>query len=562
MKCRPKFYLIPVCSLFALITLAASGTAQTSLGASQSDPNVSASVIKAHMAFLADDSLEGREAGTRGEVIAAQYIATQFETLGLLQAGAKQSFFQTVPLRSARLDTSDFEFTVKSPFGDKSFKNGDEIVVFANLQKETISNEAGVIFAGHGIVAPELGIDDYKGLDAKGKIVAVLGGPPSFLPAAEAAHFGSTAQQRLTAAKHGAIGVIVIWTPILENSFPFDRLRSQFSSASLTWVGPDGKANIAAPEIQVRAFVRGNAAQALFQGAEQTAAQVIVAGEAGPVQGFALRTSLKLSLLTEHNDGQHSRNVAALLKGSDPVLADEIIVLTAHYDHVGICAPKEEDKICNGALDNALGVALMLDVARMLSAQQQTPARSILFLAVGAEEKGLLGSDYFAAFPTVPIKSIIANINLDGGLPYYEFSDVIAFGAEQSQMGDRLASAVAKIGLSVAPDPFPELGIFTRSDQYSFVKRGIPALFLYNGFHDQNGDNLGQELWNTAFAKHYHRPSDDLSLPINYQVTAKYADVFRLVTLEVANARLRPLWYGNSVFKKQFAPEAPLANRD
>ncbi|QTD56088.1 M28 family metallopeptidase [Parasphingorhabdus cellanae] len=521
----------------------------------------SSATIKAHMAFLADDLLEGREAGTAGEARSALYIATQLQALGLQPAGEDGGFLQDVPLRSARLDQSKFEFSIQTNGTEQSFENGSDVAVSASFASTDLSAAGDVVFAGHGIIAPELGIDDYAGLDVNGKVVAVIGGPPTFLPSEAAAHFGSSNQKRLMAEARGAIGVLIIWTPALEKRYPFDLWKTGFASWNMTWSDAAGTSHIQAPDIILRAFVRGEATDAIFSGAPITAAQAIAKSETGPVKGFVSQAQVKLSLTTRHDDTRQSANVAALLPGSDPVLSKEIIVLTAHYDHVGICAPDEADKICNGALDNALGTALMLDVARALTEQETPPARSILFLAVGAEEKGLLGSDYFAASPTVQRDQIIANINLDGGAPFYDFSDVIAFGAEQSQMGEQLQSAIAPIGLTLAPDPFPEQGIFTRSDQYSFVKRGIPALFLYNGFTGMDGQNKGQDIWNWFFAEHYHEPSDDLSLPIDYTVSAKFSNVFRLLTLEVANAPSRPLWYDDSVFGQRFAADQPKAQR-
>jgi Zn-dependent M28 family amino/carboxypeptidase len=250
-----------------------------------------------------------------------------------------------------------------------------------------------------------------------------------------------------------------------------------------------------------------------------------------------------------------------LLPGSDPALADEVVVLTAHHDHIGIGTPVKGDAIYNGALDNAVGVSMLIEVAQAIAAAPQRPRRSILFVAVGAEEKGLIGSDYFAEYPTVARESMVANINLDGAFPFYDFRDIIAFGAEQSQLGERLAAAAGEIGLTVAADPFPEEGIFTRSDQYSFVKRGVPAVFLYNGFTNLEGRNVGRAVWDDVLARIVHEPGDDLSQPIDYRMVAKFADTFRRLTLVTANAPERPLWYRDSVFAKRFAPGVPTAER-
>ncbi|MEO0499945.1 MAG: M28 family peptidase, partial [Pseudomonadota bacterium] len=203
----------------------------------------------------------------------------------------------------------------------------------------------------------------------------------------------------------------------------------------------------------------------------------------------------------------------------------------------------------------------MMDVARRMATAERPPARSVLFLAVGAEEKGLLGSEYFARAPTLGDRRIVANVNMDGAFPFYDFSDVIAFGAVQSDMGEMLADAIRPLGMTVAPDPFPEQGIFTRSDQYSFVKRGVPALFLYNGFTDTDGRNVGRAVWDTFLAKHYHQPSDDLDLPIRYDVAARLADVFRRTVRTVADAPEAPRWYEDSLFGQRFVPDAPKAAR-
>lgn len=514
------------------------------------DRVISTRTIRAHMAYLADDHLEGREAGSRGEALAALYIATDFARLGLLPMGDDGGFIQRVPLRSAYLDPASVRTQILTDGVPTGFENGDGVLVGPNLMNTAIDVTAPAVFVGHGVHAPEFGLTDYAGVDVAGKIAVVLGGPPAFLPPAEAAHFGSTAVKQRMAADAGAIGLIRLWTPANEAQIAFDLLRTFIARPSMTWVGPDGNAGDTAPEIRLRMTVQGTGAEALFAGAPLSAEAAISAGRDGPVAGFPLATTVSSRLTTRLDDGLSSANVAGFIQGTDPDLKDEVIVVTAHYDHVGLCKPEGvDDRICNGALDNALGTAAMMDVARRLSESGTPPRRSVLFLAVGAEEKGLLGSDYFAHHPTLGDRRIVANINMDGGLPFYDFSDVIAFGAEQSTLGETLARAVAPMGLAVGPDPFPELGIFTRSDQYSFVRQGVPALFLYNGFSDLAGDNVGLTLWNETLARHYHQPTDDLSLPIDYAVAAKYAEVFYRVTREAADAHAAPQWNANSMFR-------------
>ncbi|MEP1231650.1 MAG: M20/M25/M40 family metallo-hydrolase [Litorimonas sp.] len=541
-------------ALFCFLTVSCSPVERT---LDQSNLTLrSPSVIKSHMAFLADDALEGRGIATRGEELAALYIATEFAKLEL-EHGAGDSFIQPVPLRATKIDLQHTVFEVEGDGQRMSFRNGDDIVIYGDDKRPIVNIKGDLVFAGHGIDAPELGMSDYDNLDVSGKIAVVLGGPPSFLPAAEAAHFGRSLEKQKAAARHGAIGVVRIYTPEQDAWFPFVNFRQFMESSTFSW-RESAKEN-QVDQSSIPTFrLNVNSSKGLFSKAERTVDEVIEEGRSGAVKGFPLHNKASLHLVSTHDDALSSGNVAGLLEGSDPLLKEEVVVVTAHYDHVGICRPESvKDRICNGAIDNAFGVAAMLDVARQLSQSDQRPKRSILFLAVGAEEEGLLGSSYFVNHPTISQDKIIANINMDGGLPFYDFSDVIAFGGEQSEMGDWLAKAITPMGLSVASDPFPEESLFTRSDQYSFVKKGIPALFLYNGFSNLEGENVGREVWDDITSNHYHSPSDDLHLPIDYTVAAKYAEVFKRLLLETANAPARPLWYQDSVFGKRFAPDAP-----
>lgn len=520
---------------------------------------IDAAAVKADMAFLADDLLEGREAGTRGDALAQLYISSRFHAIGLAPAGDPGSYLQRFRARATRLVADSVDFRVAGPAGEQSFANGGDVALFGDPLEADQRIEAPLVFAGYGIVAPERGIDDYRGLDVRGKVVAVLGGPPAFLPAAEAAYHGSADEQRRVAAARGAIGVIQLWTPALEQRFPFDGLAALLGRVDLSWIGPDGRPSVAAPGVRLRAFSRGAATEALFEGAPRDFAGLLAEARRRSPRGFPLPTRVALARRSHHDDRLASANVAGLLPGSDPALRGELVVVTAHYDHIGIGAPVNGDAIHNGALDNAAGTALLIELARRLAAMPERPRRSILFLAVGAEEKGLIGSDYFATHPTLPAE-MVANVNIDGAIPYYDFSDVIAFGAEQSQLAELLAAAAGELGLAVAPDPFPEEGLFTRSDQYSFVRAGVPSLFLFMGFTGMDGRAVGRAAWDEAIAR-AHTPADDLAQPIDYDVLAKLGEVARRLVLATANADERPLWYADSLFAARFAPAAPTARR-
>ena len=548
-------------AVLALVAQAAWAQAR-SAPVAKGDPAiaVNAAALKAHMGFLADDLLEGREAGTRADALAQLYIRTRFEAAGLEPAGDPGSYLQRVRVRATTLVRDSVDFRIAGRDGGRRFANGEDIALFGDPLEADQRVEAPVVFAGYGIVAPERSIDDYRGLDVRGKIVAVMGGPPAFLPASEAAYYGSADQQRRSAEANGAIGVIQLWTPALEQRFPFDGLAAILGRVDLNWIGPDGRPSVVAPGVRLRASIRGAATEALFAGAPRDFASLVAEARQGSPRGFPLATQVLLVRRSRHDDRLTTANVAGLLPGSDPALRSEVVVVSAHYDHIGIGAPVDGDAIYNGALDNAAGTAILIELARELAAMPGRPRRSILFLAAGAEEKGLIGSHYFAAHPTLPAGRLVANVNVDGAIPYYDFGDVIAFGAEQSQLAERLAAAAGQLGLTVAPDPFPEEGIFTRSDQYSFVRRGIPSLFLFMGFTDTEGRSVGRPVWDEAIAR-AHTPADDLAQPIDYAVLAKLGDVARRLVLTTANTPERPLWYSDSLFGQRFAPGEPTAPR-
>jgi Zn-dependent M28 family amino/carboxypeptidase len=307
--------------------------------------------------------------------------------------------------------------------------------------------------------------------------------------------------------------------------------------------------------------VRGSAADALFDGAPRSLASVLEETKLRSPKGFPLTARVSFQRRSNHSDKGTTVNVAGLLRGSDKSLAHETVVLTAHHDHIGIGTPVNGDAIYNGAGDNALGTGALIEVARTIVETKAKPARSILFLAVGGEEKGLVGSDYYAAHPTVQRQDLVANINIDGALPFYDFSDVLGFGVEHSELCGQLADAAGELGLALAPDPFPEQSMFTRSDQYSFARRGIPSVFLFTGFTSMTGENVGKALWNKLGETLVHQPSDDLSQPWDYDVIAKFADVARRFALKLAAASERPRWYEDSVFAGLFAAQEPRAKR-
>ncbi|UAL09612.1 M20/M25/M40 family metallo-hydrolase [Caulobacter segnis] len=516
----------------------------------------SAETIKAHMTFLADDAMEGREAGTRGYDIAANYVAAQYALLGLKPAGDKTaagvSYLQRVPLIAYR-PAGDGAVTLTGADGQAmALKYGEDYLPSPQAQAADVAVDAPLVFVGYGVVDPSRGRDDYAGLDVKGKIVVVLTGAPTAIQTEERAHFSNPNTKRAEAAKRGAIGVITMPTTSGEKRRPFARGLAGMQEWRVVWRNAQDVGAIRAPSAPALATVSLAGAEKLFAGAATPLASVLAQAEtpAGAVKGFALPAKASIALKTQI-EKRESSNVVGLIEGSDPTLKAQTIILSAHLDHIGIKenAKPGEDRVNNGALDNASGIATLLEVARGFKNTKVRPKRSIILLAVTAEEKGLVGSDYFANNPTINKADIAADVNLDMPVLLYPFTDVIAFGSDRSTVGEAVKHAAGRVGVALSGDPLPEEGLFTRSDHYRFVEQGVPSVFLMTGF--QNG---GEKAFTTFLKTNYHHPGDDLNQPIDYQAAAKFALVNYEIARELANAPARPVWKKGDFFGNTFAP--------
>lgn len=517
-------------------------------------PTTTAEALHAHISFLSDDLLQGRLPGTPGYDIAARYVASHFETLGLRPAGDDGTFFQQVPLRETVRDPSGGAITIRNASGTHRLTPRDDFVVATEPSRSESVVTAPVVFVGYGIEAPAFGINDYEGLDVDGRIVLALFGAPGDLPGEERAHYGGGATKSQTAARQGAVGLLLVHTLAFEKMFPYERLVTLADRSSMTWMQGEDNPYDPAPEINVGGVLNAASAGLLFEGAERSFEDVRAeADEAGAVPaGFALPAEITMSQRSTHRDLKSS-NVVAMIEGSDPELRDEYIVFTAHLDHDGVGPEVDGDTIYNGAVDNASGTAVIMELARAFAQAENPPRRSLLFVAVTAEEKGLLGAEYFAQNPTVPKENIIANINVDGGLFFYDFADVLVYGNSHSSLGENVERAAAAMGLTVGEDPFPEQGFFVRSDHYRFVQQGIPAVFPLVGLTAAEEGEDGLAYFTGYLSNHYHQPSDDMEQPWDFDVGAKFVQFVATLTRDIDNADQRPSWNEGDFFGDLYA---------
>ncbi|MCR5870335.1 M28 family metallopeptidase [Sphingomonas sp. J344] len=492
--------------------------------------------------FLASDAMKGRDAGSPEYDIAAQYVAAQYYAAGLRPAGDNGSYLQSVPLLSFR-PADKGTLTVTRGGTPVTLEFGKDYIPGGDPERLSTVIDAGVVFAGYGIVAPHLKRDDYKGVDAKGKIVAILSGAPGGFDGEERAHFGSNANKAVIAAKLGAAGVIVIETP--GSRRPFAQLADHWQEWRMTWADAKGNGHLPAKGTPSLAVISIAGAAKLF-GDDKGWAAAIKAVEANKPQlkAFAARATLAAALKTERKMVMSS-NVAGIIPGSDPALKDEVVVLSAHLDHVGVGrADAKGDTIYNGAMDNAMGIASLIEEAKRFRDSGKAPRRSVMFLAVTAEEKGLIGADYFAHNPTVPKDKIVANVNLDMPVITYKFEDMIAFGAARSTLGETVARATASVGVGVGTDPMPEQGFFVRSDHYRFVQQGVPSVFLWPGMA-----GVGKEAFERFLTNRYHKPSDEITNPeIMWDQGVRFIEANYVIAREIADADQRPAWKKGDFF--------------
>ena len=513
---------------------------------------ISATAFRTHMELLASDAMQGREAGTAGYVQAARYVADQFAAAGLEPMG-EHGFLQPVPLLTSRIVPDGTTLTLHCAGKEESFRFGEEFVCGGSFAAREEVVSAPLHFVGYGIQAPEYAHDDYADADVSGKIIVVLSGAPPHFATDQRAFYSSMAIKRALAVERGAVGILIVRTPPDQRRTPWERVLSGVGSAQMLWSQADGTPNEGFPSLKGEGTLSEGGAARLFRLCGQELTALIARHEAGSTGGFSLACAATLRRASIRG-ATSSPNVLGLLRGSDPTLAGETILLTAHLDHLGVRRAADGDSIHNGAYDNAAGVATIIEVAR--AAAIGAPRRSFLFAALTAEEKGLQGSSYLSHHLPVPIERVVANINID--MPYLGFpiADIEGLGVEHSTLHASLSRATERLGLALTPDPRPEQVRFIRSDQFSFVKLGIPALNLKPGSRSSDAAIDGTKALDAFLQDHYHRASDDLSLAFSPEAAERFVEVALAFGLIVANEVAAPRWNEGDFFGQRFGRDS------
>ena len=504
--------------------------------------------IEAHMRYLSDDKLAGRKPGTQGYELAAQYVEKQFKTLGFKPHGQNGTFRQAVPLRKGQVREEASSLVLIQDGKELPLIYGKNFILSPNFGRASSDVSAPIVFVGFGVSAPELGYDDYADIDVRGKIVACFNGAPSTFPSNQRAYSSSAKQE--VAAAHGALGLVTFSLPTdvsarVEANAPRNR------QAIYRWTDSQGRAQRTFPQLGVIASLGDSTTRSLFTKAPKTFEQSRLDANQNKSQAFPMNVSLRAHTQTELSDGLVGENIVGLLPGSDPKLKDEYVVYVSHLDHLGIGRPVKGDSIYNGAHDNASGVAINLEAARLFASLPKSPRRSILFVAVTGEEMGLLGSDYFASNPTVPKDKIVANLCLDMPFFFHPLLDIVPYGSEHSTMNVAVESAAKFVGVKIAKDPIPEQAVFMRSDHFSFVRQGIPAIYIKSGSttgDDRNGTKLNLD-WRATI---YHSPQDDMNQPFDWNAAARHVQLQFLIGYLTAESDTRPVWNTGDFFGTKF----------
>jgi Peptidase family M28 len=511
-----------------------------------------------HVEYLADDSLQGREAGSEGYRKAAQYVAGKMETFGLKAAGT-DGYFQPVQFEARQLVEDQSRIALIRDGNEETLERADATL---GSRGEEGTIEAPMVFIGYGLRVPEIKYDELAGLDLKGKIAVYVNAfGPVEAPGPVKSHAGAAAERWNSLRAAGAIGVATIMNPRPQSGTPSDPSAEGGRGGRGAAGGPEGGPGrgpqraflFADPAMQdqtgqrISITITRAGGEKFFAGSGHTFQEILgLARENKPLPKFPLAGTLRAKVAVKR-ERLESPNVTGILPGSDAKLKNEYIVMSAHLDHLGMGRAVNGDSVYNGAMDDGSGIASILEIARIMKAEAMKPKRSIVFLAVTAEEKGELGSRYFATHPTVDAKQIVADINLDMFMPLFELKFVEVQGLAESTLGDTIREAAKEFGVAVQADKEPEQNRFIRSDQYSFIKNGVPALAFKFGYEFGTPED---KIFHDWIRERYHKPNDDLNQPVDKAAAAKFDRMIASLLNRIANAGERPQWKDDSFFKR------------
>jgi Zn-dependent M28 family amino/carboxypeptidase len=521
--------------------MAGSASAETAINA------ITADLMRDYVIEISDDKYEGRGPGSHGDVAARKYLAEQMAAMGLQPGAADGSWEQAFELVGITAEQPQ-EWSFSNTERTMTLAQWDQFIVFSGMQAERVAvADAELVFVGYGIQAPEYDWDDFKDVDLDGKVLLMMNNDPDWDPDLFAGEtrlqYGRWDYKYQSAARQGAVGAIIIHTSP-SAGYPFQVVQTSWTGEQFELPAGDEARN------QVNAWVTEASARELVTMAGLDLDALRESADNRDFSPVPLGISTSIGFDVNLNRVS-SANVLGLLPGSDPELADEVVIYTAHHDHLGIGTPNEAgDTIYNGAMDNASGVAQALAIAKALLALPEAPRRSVLFALVGAEEQGLLGSKFYASYPTFAPGRIAANINYDGGNIWGHTHDVTFVGLGKSSIDDIVTSIAAEQGRIVKPDQFPDRGYFYRSDQFSFAKIGVPALYLDTGteFIDRPA-NWGKQQVNHYTDVNYHQPSDEYDPSWNFEGMIADARLGFWTGLAIANADEMPRWNPGDEFE-------------
>jgi Zn-dependent M28 family amino/carboxypeptidase len=524
---------------FSLLLLAAAATfAQIS--------DISGERVRAHVKFLASDLLEGRGVGTRGENLATEYIATQFALIGAKPAGDQGTYFQRVPMVGATTDSSASLSAVRSN-NTVFFRWLDDFVGVSELQQPADQFEADAIFVGHGIVAPEFQWDDFKGVEVKGKVLVLFTNePPSedpkFFGGRALTYYGRWTYKYEEAARLGAKAVLIIHTTPTAG-YGYDVVRSSWGKEDPQLKLPAGQ-----PALALAGWLTQDAGEKLAAMAGKSVDELLKAANSRDFRPIPLGVRIRANIPTTIRQIE-SRNVIAMIPGSDPNLQSQAVIFTAHWDHLGIGLPVNGDAIYNGAVDNATGCGILIEMARAWQGLEHKPRRSAVFAAVTAEEAGLRGSEYYAEHPVIPLGKTALDLNFDGFYPFGRTKDISVGGADRTTVWPVVEEAAHRMELTIKPEAHPEQGHYYRSDHFSLAHAGVPAFSISLGT-DYYGKppGYGEKIFEEYNDKHYHQPSDEYHEDWDFAGMEEVGRFGFLIGTTVANQDKLPTWKAGDEF--------------